>query len=47
VWVVWPKRRQVDVWRPNVASVTLTIGDTLDGEDVVQDFTYPVADLFA
>jgi len=47
VWVVWPKRRQVDVWRPGAAPVTLTIGDTLDGEGVVQGFTYPVADLFA
>ena len=46
VWVVWPKRRQVDMWRPNAAPVTLTIGDTLNGEDVVQGFTYPVADLF-
>jgi len=35
------------VWHPNAVPVTLTIGDTLDGEDVVQGFTYPVADLFA
>ncbi len=47
VWVVWPKRQQVDVWRPgNTAPATLATGDTLDGEDVVAGFTYPVAGLF-
>ncbi len=49
VWVVWPEARTVDVWRPaNVRrpSKTLGAGDLLDGEDVVNGFTYPVADLF-
>ncbi len=48
VWVVWPRWRQVDVWHPgDTAPATLDIGAMLDGEDVVPDFTYPVADLFA
>jgi len=48
IWVVWPKRRQVDVWRPGaVEPTTIGSGDMLDGEDVVPGFTYRVADLFA
>ena len=48
IWVVWPKRQQVDVWRPGaVEPATLGIGDMLDGENVVPGFTYTVADLFA
>jgi Uma2 family endonuclease len=54
VWVVWPKRQQVDVWRPDAAGVARIVttlkastGDTLDGLDVLPGFTYPLADLFA
>jgi Uma2 family endonuclease len=48
VWVVWPKRRQVDVWTPDQdIPVTLDVGDTLDGADVLPGFTYALADLFA
>jgi Uma2 family endonuclease len=48
VWVIWPKRQQVDVWRPDDSGPTvLGTGDSLDGENVVPDFAYPVADLFA
>jgi len=48
VWVLWPEGRRVDVWRhgERVPSATLTLGDTLDGLDVVSGFTHPVADLF-
>lgn len=49
VWVVWPDARTVDVWHPTNALrpiKTLGAGDTLDDEDVVGGFTYPVADLF-
>jgi Uma2 family endonuclease len=48
VWVVWPDRQQVDVWRPGDAepSVTLRSGDVLAGEDVVPGFSHPVADIF-
>ena len=48
VWVVWPQRQQVDVWRPGGSEATsLSIDAVLDGEDVVAGFTYPVAALFA
>jgi len=50
VWVVWPARLHVDVWRPALRSApvaTLGIGDRLDGEDVVPGFLVPVADIFA
>jgi Uma2 family endonuclease len=50
VWMVCPERRQIDVWRAgrSVGPVAvLDVDDTLDGEDVVSGFTYPVADVFA
>jgi hypothetical protein len=48
VWVVWPTRRQVDVWTPGQeVPMTLSVGDTLDGADVLPGFTYALADLFA
>ena len=48
VWVIWPKRREIDVWRPGnrQPSATLTTTDTLDGLDVVPGFTLPVAEIF-
>lgn len=48
VWVIWPGRRQVDVWRPGAdrPTATLGVGDQLDGLDVVPGFAFPVADLF-
>ncbi len=50
VWVVWPDRRQVDVWHAgrSVGPVAvLTVDDTLDGEDVVPGFAHSVAAVFA
>ncbi len=49
VWVVWPERRQVDVWHHDGHAPvgTLGDGDQLDGLDVVPGFTLPVARLFA
>lgn len=48
VWVIYPRRQQVDVWHPGDAKPTTLQGsDTLDGEDVVPGFTHPVARLFA
>jgi Uma2 family endonuclease len=48
VWVVWPTRRRIDVWTPEQeVPMTLNIGDTLDGADVLPGFTYALADLFA
>jgi hypothetical protein len=47
VWVIWPRRQQVDVWHPGARRPsTRGEGDLLDGEDVVPGFSYPVADLF-
>lgn len=48
VWVVWPKARQVDVWRTGSDQPvrTLGVGDALDGLDVVPGFVYPLANLF-
>jgi len=43
-WVVWPRRREIDVWRPgNATAPTLTAADALDGDDVVPGFSTPVA----
>jgi Uma2 family endonuclease len=48
VWVIWPRYRRVDVWRPDSETPTaLGIDDTLEGEDVIPGFTFPVARLFA
>ncbi|HVA91792.1 MAG TPA: Uma2 family endonuclease [Chloroflexota bacterium] len=49
VWVVWPDAQMIDIWHsghPSRPTRTIRVGDTLDGEDVVGGFTYPVADLF-
>jgi Uma2 family endonuclease len=48
VWVLWPGRQQVGVWRPGdvLPSQTLGPGDMLIGDPVVPGFTFPVADLF-
>ncbi|HWE60278.1 MAG TPA: Uma2 family endonuclease [Chloroflexota bacterium] len=50
VWVVWPQSGHIDVWHHEVLTgpvTTLRKSDTLDGEDVIPGFSYPVADLFA
>jgi hypothetical protein len=58
VWVFWPERGDVDVWRPGDLrprhqdmrpSTTrhMDTGDVLDGEDVVPGFSCPLAPLFA
>jgi len=48
VWIVWPQWQTVDVWRPgsDAPVATLSVGDALDGMDVVPGFRYPLADLF-
>lgn len=50
VWVVWPERQVVDVWRVGHGvgpAAVLTVDDMLDGEAVIPGFAYPVADVFA
>ena len=51
VWVVHPKGRRIEVYRPtgeaNQANVRfLSIDDTLDGDDVLPGFTLPLRQLF-
>lgn len=48
VWVVWPKRREVDVWLAGSDKpvATLKVGDVLDGLHVLPGFTYPLTELF-
>jgi Uma2 family endonuclease len=48
VWVVWPRRQEVEVWHPGDTrpSRTLDRRGTLDGEHVLPGFAYQVADLF-
>ncbi len=47
VWVIWPKQRQVEVWRPGTDQPVMTLGaaDALDGLDVLPGFSYPLAAL--
>lgn len=47
VWVVYPNDRSVDVHRPNQPTVSLEVGETLDGGEVLPGFTLPVKDIFA
>lgn len=49
LWVVWPARRTIDVWRPASRSRparVLTAADTLDGETIAPGFQCPVAAIF-
>lgn len=48
LWMVWPRYQQVDVWRQGSDTPVATLGpaDSLDGEDVLPGFTYPLARLF-
>ncbi len=47
VWVIWPRHKRVDVWHPgDEAPAALGVDDTLDGEDVIPGFTYPISRLF-
>lgn len=47
-WVVWPIRREVDVWTPGQeAPVTLSTAEILDGREVIPGFNDALADLFA
>lgn len=49
VWVVWPDRRQIEVWRvgDTAPTTTLSSGDILGGEDVVPGFAVPISEVFA
>lgn len=50
VWVVWPPSGHIDIWRRDVLTGpvrSLGPSDTLDGEDVIEGFSYSVSELFA
>lgn len=54
VWIVWPARRQVDIWRPGPDAaaptpevVTCSMHETITGDPALPGFTYPVAHLFS
>ncbi|MDP9378662.1 MAG: Uma2 family endonuclease [Chloroflexota bacterium] len=46
VWVVQPLNRTVTVYARDRESLTLTVDDALDGEDVIPGFRMPVRALF-
>lgn len=46
VWLVFPRPKIVEVYRPDTPSEILTVEDTIDGYDVLPGFTLPVANLF-
>ena len=46
VWVIWPETRMTEVHRPAQSVTTLRETDTLTGEDILPQFTVPVADIF-
>ena len=47
VWVIYPDRRIVHVYRPGGPDSRLSGDDILDGEDVVPGFRVPITDLWA
>jgi Uma2 family endonuclease len=45
-WLVFPRSRSVEVWRPGESARLLSEADSLTGEDVLPDFSVSVASLF-
>lgn len=46
VWLVFPRPKIIEVYRPGVPSEMLTADDTLDGYDVLPGFSLPAGTLF-
>lgn len=46
VWLVWPRRRQLQVWRSPTEAVTLQRDDTLTEPDLLPGFALPLSRLF-
>ena len=46
VWLVDPRTRTVTVYRSRSRINVLAIGDQISGDDVVEGFTLPVAEIF-
>lgn len=46
VWLIYPEKQLVEVYRQNADSELLNIEDTLDGGDLLPGFTLPVRKIF-
>ena len=46
IWVVYPKSRQIDVYKSDSSVEILSREDTLTGDDVIPGFQCPVTELF-
>ena len=46
VWLIFPRQKIVEVYRPAQATQMLTAEEALDGFDVLPEFTLPIANLF-
>jgi len=46
VWLIFPRKQQIEVHTADDISV-MTVGDTLNGGDVLPGFNLPVKDIFA
>jgi Uma2 family endonuclease len=46
VWIVYPTKKRVHVFRPDAAPAVLNESQSLDGGDVLPGFSVKVADLF-
>ena len=46
VWMVWPKRKSIEVFRPGSPPQLLGLADTLDGGDVLPGFRLAVEVVF-
>jgi Uma2 family endonuclease len=47
VWLVFPKKRYIEVYRPDEEMEILFGSDSLEGGDLLPGFTLPVAEVFA
>ena len=47
VWVAYPRTQTVTIYHADGAVEERSIGQTLDGEDVVPGFSLPVAEVFS
>lgn len=47
VWLIYPDKRLVEVYRQDADSDLLTADETLQGDDVLPNFALPVREIFA
>ena len=46
VWLIFPRQKIVEVYRPAQATQMFTADEILEGYDVLPEFTLPIANLF-